>query len=132
MQDCKIMNCIFTEKELNTKCVVEMVKNQTVLHPAMANLGKGDSRYVHFVLLGGYTWQWTTPMLLWKCYCVMVSFVGNAALSSPCRSWQEMHKACERNMQKLACVVFVVVHFKHLLGFCFSTQTHRGVTKKPD
>ncbi|XP_077419188.1 kinesin-like protein KIF13B isoform X2 [Vanacampus margaritifer] len=32
------------EKELNTKCVVEMVKNQTVLHPAMANLGKGDSR----------------------------------------------------------------------------------------
>ncbi|XP_054626511.1 kinesin-like protein KIF13B isoform X2 [Dunckerocampus dactyliophorus] len=32
------------EKELNTKCVVEMVKNQTVLHPAGANLGKGDSR----------------------------------------------------------------------------------------
>lgn len=35
-----------TEKELNTKCVVEMVKNQTVLHPATLNLGKGDSRYV--------------------------------------------------------------------------------------
>ncbi|XP_057709910.1 kinesin-like protein KIF13B isoform X2 [Corythoichthys intestinalis] len=32
------------EKELNTKCVVEMVKNQTVLHPALTNLGKGDSR----------------------------------------------------------------------------------------
>ncbi|XP_051797786.1 kinesin-like protein KIF13B isoform X4 [Acanthochromis polyacanthus] len=32
------------EKELNTKCVVEMVKNQTILHPAGANLGKGDSR----------------------------------------------------------------------------------------
>uniref|UniRef100_H3D2X5 Kinesin family member 13Ba n=1 Tax=Tetraodon nigroviridis TaxID=99883 RepID=H3D2X5_TETNG len=31
------------EKELNTKCVVEMVKNQTVLHPASMNLGKGDS-----------------------------------------------------------------------------------------
>uniref|UniRef100_A0A671Y835 Kinesin family member 13B n=1 Tax=Sparus aurata TaxID=8175 RepID=A0A671Y835_SPAAU len=29
------------EKELNTKCVVEMVKNQTILHP---NLGKADSR----------------------------------------------------------------------------------------
>uniref|UniRef100_A0A4W6G504 Kinesin family member 13B n=1 Tax=Lates calcarifer TaxID=8187 RepID=A0A4W6G504_LATCA len=34
------------EKELNTKCVVEMVKNQTILHPAGANLGKTDSRYV--------------------------------------------------------------------------------------
>ncbi|XP_026234078.1 kinesin-like protein KIF13B isoform X2 [Anabas testudineus] len=32
------------EKELNTKCVVEMVKNQTILNPAGANLGKGDSR----------------------------------------------------------------------------------------
>ncbi|XP_038558095.1 kinesin-like protein KIF13B isoform X2 [Micropterus salmoides] len=32
------------EKELNTKCVVEMVKNQTILHPGGANLGKGDSR----------------------------------------------------------------------------------------
>uniref|UniRef100_A0A3B3WHX5 Kinesin family member 13Ba n=1 Tax=Poecilia mexicana TaxID=48701 RepID=A0A3B3WHX5_9TELE len=28
------------EKELNTKCVVEMAKNQTILHPAGANLGK--------------------------------------------------------------------------------------------
>ncbi|XP_028999228.1 kinesin-like protein KIF13B isoform X2 [Betta splendens] len=32
------------EKELNTKCVVEMVKNQTILNPAGGNLGKGDSR----------------------------------------------------------------------------------------
>ncbi|XP_024911473.1 kinesin-like protein KIF13B isoform X3 [Cynoglossus semilaevis] len=32
------------EKELNTKCVVEMVKNQTILNPAGTNLGKGDSR----------------------------------------------------------------------------------------
>ncbi|XP_061748223.1 kinesin-like protein KIF13B isoform X2 [Nerophis ophidion] len=32
------------EKELNTKCVVEMVKNQTILNPAGANLGKSDSR----------------------------------------------------------------------------------------
>ncbi|XP_056240095.1 kinesin-like protein KIF13B isoform X4 [Seriola aureovittata] len=32
------------EKELNTKCVVEMVKNQTILHPAGANLGKADTR----------------------------------------------------------------------------------------
>ncbi|XP_071387248.1 kinesin-like protein KIF13B, partial [Centroberyx affinis] len=32
------------EKELNTKCVVEMEKNQTILHPAGGNLGKGDSR----------------------------------------------------------------------------------------
>ncbi|KAM9765007.1 kinesin-like protein KIF13B isoform 2-T2 [Menidia menidia] len=32
------------EKELNTKCVVEMAKNQTILHPAGGNLGKGDSR----------------------------------------------------------------------------------------
>ncbi|CAN9506865.1 unnamed protein product [Ophioblennius macclurei] len=32
------------EKELNTKCVVDMVKNQTILHPAGTNLGKADSR----------------------------------------------------------------------------------------
>nr|XP_015832787.2 kinesin-like protein KIF13B isoform X2 [Nothobranchius furzeri] len=32
------------EKELNTKCVVEMAKNQTILHPAGGNLGKTDSR----------------------------------------------------------------------------------------
>ncbi|XP_077941015.1 kinesin-like protein KIF13B isoform X4 [Gasterosteus aculeatus] len=32
------------EKDLNTKCIVEMAKNQTILHPGGANLGKGDSR----------------------------------------------------------------------------------------
>ncbi|XP_034427432.1 kinesin-like protein KIF13B isoform X2 [Hippoglossus hippoglossus] len=32
------------EKELNTKCVVEMVKNQTILHPGGTNLGKADPR----------------------------------------------------------------------------------------
>uniref|UniRef100_A0A669D7W5 Kinesin family member 13B n=1 Tax=Oreochromis niloticus TaxID=8128 RepID=A0A669D7W5_ORENI len=36
-------------KELNTKCVVEMVKNQTILHPAGGNLGKGDSSITSFV-----------------------------------------------------------------------------------
>lgn len=42
----KLCAVCFTEKELNTKCVVEMVKNQTILNPAGSNLGKGDSRYV--------------------------------------------------------------------------------------
>ncbi|KAF7690436.1 kinesin-like protein KIF13B [Silurus meridionalis] len=32
------------ERDLKTKCVVEMQGNQTVLHPAGSNLGKGDSR----------------------------------------------------------------------------------------
>ncbi|KAG7461150.1 hypothetical protein MATL_G00206910 [Megalops atlanticus] len=32
------------EKDLNTQCVVEMEGNQTVLHPASGNLGKGDTR----------------------------------------------------------------------------------------
>ncbi|XP_068432931.1 kinesin-like protein KIF13B isoform X2 [Clinocottus analis] len=32
------------ERDLNTKCIVEMEKNQTILHPGGANLGKGDSR----------------------------------------------------------------------------------------
>ncbi|KAJ8271049.1 hypothetical protein GJAV_G00122190 [Gymnothorax javanicus] len=32
------------EKDLNTKCVVEMEGNQTVLHPASSGLGKGDTR----------------------------------------------------------------------------------------
>ncbi|XP_035278746.1 kinesin-like protein KIF13B isoform X3 [Anguilla anguilla] len=32
------------EKDLNTKCVVEMEGNQTVLHSASGNLGKGDAR----------------------------------------------------------------------------------------
>ena len=35
-----------TERELNTKCVVEMEKNQTILNPSGSNLGKGDSRSV--------------------------------------------------------------------------------------
>uniref|UniRef100_A0A3Q3GB92 Kinesin family member 13Bb n=1 Tax=Labrus bergylta TaxID=56723 RepID=A0A3Q3GB92_9LABR len=34
------------EKDLKTKCVVEMEGNQTVLHPAVANMNKGDPRYV--------------------------------------------------------------------------------------
>ncbi|XP_069036060.1 kinesin-like protein KIF13B isoform X2 [Lepisosteus oculatus] len=32
------------EKDLKTKCVVEMEGNQTILHPATGNLGKGDIR----------------------------------------------------------------------------------------
>ncbi|XP_049319815.1 kinesin-like protein KIF13B isoform X3 [Astyanax mexicanus] len=32
------------EKELNTKCVIDMEGNQTFLHPASGNLGKGDAR----------------------------------------------------------------------------------------
>ncbi|KAI9517268.1 kinesin-like protein kif13a [Dissostichus eleginoides] len=34
------------EKELKTKCVVDMDGNQTVLHPAIINLNKSDSREV--------------------------------------------------------------------------------------
>lgn len=33
-----------TEKELKSKCVVEMEGNQTVLHPANNNMNKGDPR----------------------------------------------------------------------------------------
>ncbi|XP_076874130.1 kinesin-like protein KIF13B isoform X2 [Brachyhypopomus gauderio] len=32
------------ERDLKTRCVVEMQGDQTVLHPAISNLGKGDSR----------------------------------------------------------------------------------------
>ncbi|XP_074540625.1 kinesin-like protein KIF13B isoform X2 [Halichoeres trimaculatus] len=32
------------EKDLKTKCVVEMEGNQTVLHPALTNMSKGDPR----------------------------------------------------------------------------------------
>ncbi|KAK2883835.1 hypothetical protein Q8A67_017472 [Cirrhinus molitorella] len=32
------------ERDLKTKCVVDMEGNQTILHPAGGNLGKGDSR----------------------------------------------------------------------------------------
>ncbi|XP_002667565.2 kinesin-like protein KIF13B isoform X2 [Danio rerio] len=32
------------ERDLKTKCVVEMEGNQTILYPASGNLGKGDSR----------------------------------------------------------------------------------------
>ncbi|MBN3317267.1 KI13B protein, partial [Atractosteus spatula] len=40
------MSCILPhiEKDLKTKCVVEMEGNQTILHPATGNLGKGDIR----------------------------------------------------------------------------------------
>lgn len=33
-----------TEKDLKTKCVIEMEGNQTILHPACGNMGKGDTR----------------------------------------------------------------------------------------
>uniref|UniRef100_A0A673AVS6 Kinesin motor domain-containing protein n=1 Tax=Sphaeramia orbicularis TaxID=375764 RepID=A0A673AVS6_9TELE len=33
------------EKELNSRCVVQMEGNQTVLHPAVVNVNKGDPRY---------------------------------------------------------------------------------------
>lgn len=29
---------------MKTKCVVEMEENQTILHPTMASLNKGDPR----------------------------------------------------------------------------------------
>uniref|UniRef100_A0A3Q3BAV9 Kinesin motor domain-containing protein n=2 Tax=Kryptolebias marmoratus TaxID=37003 RepID=A0A3Q3BAV9_KRYMA len=32
------------EKELKTKCVVEMEGNQTILYPAISHLNKGDPR----------------------------------------------------------------------------------------
>ncbi|XP_056269627.1 kinesin-like protein KIF13B isoform X3 [Pseudoliparis swirei] len=32
------------KRDLNTKCIVEMENNQTILHPGGATLGKGDSR----------------------------------------------------------------------------------------
>uniref|UniRef100_A0A8C3AJG6 Kinesin family member 13B n=1 Tax=Cyclopterus lumpus TaxID=8103 RepID=A0A8C3AJG6_CYCLU len=51
---CNVINCSnltkdrysSTKLDLNTKCIVEMENNQTILHPGGANLGKGDSRYV--------------------------------------------------------------------------------------
>ncbi|KAG6922797.1 kinesin family member 13A [Chelydra serpentina] len=33
------------ELELNTKCIVEMQENQTVLHPPPSNIKQGDNRY---------------------------------------------------------------------------------------
>ncbi|KAI2652292.1 Kinesin-like protein KIF13B [Labeo rohita] len=36
------------ERDLKTKCVVDMEGNQTILHPASGNLGKGDSRVCLF------------------------------------------------------------------------------------
>uniref|UniRef100_A0A3B4AUK8 Kinesin motor domain-containing protein n=2 Tax=Periophthalmus magnuspinnatus TaxID=409849 RepID=A0A3B4AUK8_9GOBI len=32
------------EKDLNTKCVVEMEGNQTILHPPITSANKGDPR----------------------------------------------------------------------------------------
>ncbi|XP_037835818.1 kinesin-like protein KIF13B isoform X2 [Kryptolebias marmoratus] len=43
-RDSRFLEDFLSEKDLNTKCVVDMVKNQTILHPAGANLGKTDSR----------------------------------------------------------------------------------------
>ena len=36
-----------------------MVKNQTILHPALVNLGKGDSRYVY---------QWFNYYMIYQQY----------------------------------------------------------------
>uniref|UniRef100_A0A673GI39 Kinesin-like protein KIF13B n=1 Tax=Sinocyclocheilus rhinocerous TaxID=307959 RepID=A0A673GI39_9TELE len=40
------------ERDLKTKCVVDMEGNQTILYPANGNLGKGDSQDVVFQCLG--------------------------------------------------------------------------------
>lgn len=38
------VSMLFLEKDLKTKCVVEMEGNQTVLHSAITNMNKGDPR----------------------------------------------------------------------------------------
>lgn len=37
-------NSSYLEKDLKTKCVVEMEENQTILHPATTSMNKGDPR----------------------------------------------------------------------------------------
>lgn len=39
-----LIDVLFIERDLKTKCVVDMEGNQTILYPANGNLGKGDSR----------------------------------------------------------------------------------------
>lgn len=34
----------FLEKDMKTKCVLEMEENQTILHPTTAGMNKGDPR----------------------------------------------------------------------------------------
>ncbi|KAH1176776.1 hypothetical protein KIL84_010478 [Mauremys mutica] len=43
------------ELELNTKCIVEMEGNQTVLHPPPSNIKQGDNRrlFVHLQMEEG-------------------------------------------------------------------------------
>ena len=62
-----------TEKDLNTKCVVEMDKNQTILHPAGGNLSKGDSRCVCVCVWSGGEYV----VILWYVVC------GNFVTCSP-------------------------------------------------
>lgn len=35
----------YLEKDMKTKCVVEMEENQTILYPPTANMNKGDPRW---------------------------------------------------------------------------------------
>lgn len=45
----------FLEKDLKTKCVVEMEGNQTFLHSAVTNMNKGDPRWAPaFILLSNH------------------------------------------------------------------------------
>lgn len=56
-----------TEKDLKTKCVVEMEGNQTILNPAMGNMGKGDTRYALECWWWTYIWAFVKPpQLLWR------------------------------------------------------------------
>ncbi|GLD59555.1 kinesin-like protein KIF13B, partial [Lates japonicus] len=67
------------EKDLKTKCVVEMEGNQTVLHPAITNVNKGDTRFLISSALGGLLdhafWAGTTscPCGSGKSYTMMGS-----------------------------------------------------------
>ncbi|MEQ2208532.1 hypothetical protein XENOCAPTIV_005063 [Xenoophorus captivus] len=40
------------EKDLKTKCVVEMEGKQTILHPAISNVNKGDPSWPHHAYTG--------------------------------------------------------------------------------
>uniref|UniRef100_A0A8C5N1U8 Kinesin family member 13A n=1 Tax=Leptobrachium leishanense TaxID=445787 RepID=A0A8C5N1U8_9ANUR len=49
------------ELDLNTKCIVEMEGNQTLLQPPPANSKQGENRYLHLITVFG---PWMNPTLL--------------------------------------------------------------------
>ncbi|KAK3538099.1 hypothetical protein QTP70_029790 [Hemibagrus guttatus] len=72
------------EKDLNTKCVIDMEGNQTFLNPASGNLGKADSRTGLNVILVRSFQLTVITCVIKSLMCFLPSFVHRCRVGTSC------------------------------------------------